>query len=167
MDNNLIYSENRYNKFWSTAFINYNMKNNKNSTLSLTTITHVTTDQGYLETCHERSGCEDEGPEGKVQWRTFPRHTSYKYTFLRSDVKLVCLKSNTLFKGFEQCIHHPVVKCMGNVVWRGTELLQCNGGWLQIRLCVCIYVCVAIPVAVPTAEERNSTSVYRDTTAAI
>jgi len=32
---------------------------------------------------------------------------------------------------------------------------------------VCIYVCVAIPVAVPTAEERNSTSVYPDTTAAI
>jgi len=46
-------------------------------------------------------------------------------------------------------------------------LLQCNGGWLQIRLCVCIYVCVAIPVAVPTAEERNSTSLYPDTTAAI
>jgi len=33
-------------------------------------------------------------------------------------------------------------------------------------MCVCIYVCVAIPV-VPTAEERNSTSVYPDTTAAI
>jgi len=46
-------------------------------------------------------------------------------------------------------------------------LLQCGGGWLQIRLCVCIYVRVAIPVAVPTAEERNSTSVYPDTTAAI
>jgi len=64
-----------------------------------------------------------------------------QYTFLRSDVKLVCLKSNTLFKGFEQCIRHPVVKCMGNAVWQGTELLQCSGGWLQIRLCVYLCMC--------------------------
>jgi len=30
-----------------------------------------------------------------------------------------------------------------------------------------VYVCVALPVAVPTAEERNCTSVYPDTTASI
>lgn len=48
------------------------MKNNKNSTLSLTTITHVTTDQGYLGNCHERRGCEDEGLKEEYNGEYFP-----------------------------------------------------------------------------------------------
>lgn len=48
------------------------MKNNKISTLSLTTITHVTTDQGYLGTCHERSGCKDEGQKENYNGEHFP-----------------------------------------------------------------------------------------------